>query len=128
VPFPKPPWLKQASVVNVLGLAGMDNAKVLRRIAPVPLANTFLIGVGQDGQQAFQLGGVNLRGKRPCAAALAELDRGESSALRRHAWPDGDAVTAERRHAALDCKSQRTDRRFRRRASTPTSAVRLKYR
>lgn len=36
VPFPKPPWLKQASVVNVLGLAGVDNAKVLRRIAPFP--------------------------------------------------------------------------------------------
>jgi hypothetical protein len=36
VPFPKPPWLKQSSVVNVLGLAGVDNAKFLRRIAPFP--------------------------------------------------------------------------------------------
>jgi len=36
VPFPKPPWLKQISVVNVLGVAGVDNAKILRGIAPFP--------------------------------------------------------------------------------------------
>jgi mRNA interferase MazF len=34
VAFPKPPWLKQTSVVNVLGIAGVDNARILRRIAP----------------------------------------------------------------------------------------------
>jgi mRNA interferase MazF len=36
VRFPKPPWLKQDSVVNVLGIAGVDNAKIERRIAPLP--------------------------------------------------------------------------------------------
>ncbi len=30
VAFPKPPWLKQVSVVNVLGIAGVDNAKIER--------------------------------------------------------------------------------------------------
>jgi len=36
VEFPKPPWLKQASVVNVLGIAGVDEAKIERRLAPFP--------------------------------------------------------------------------------------------
>jgi len=36
VPFPKPPWLKQESVVNVLGIAGIDNARIIRRLAPFP--------------------------------------------------------------------------------------------
>ena len=30
--FPKPAWLRQESVVNVLGIAGVDNAKIERRI------------------------------------------------------------------------------------------------
>ncbi len=34
--FPKPPWLRQESVVNVLGIAGVDNAKIERRIAAFP--------------------------------------------------------------------------------------------
>lgn len=36
VAFAKPPWLKQACVVNVLGIAGVDNSRVLRRLAPFP--------------------------------------------------------------------------------------------
>lgn len=36
VAFPKPPWLKQACVVNILGIAGVDNAKIQRRIGPFP--------------------------------------------------------------------------------------------
>ena len=36
VSFPKPPWLSAESVVNVLGVAGVDNAKILRRLAPFP--------------------------------------------------------------------------------------------
>lgn len=36
VSFPKPPWLRQESVINVLGIAGVDNAKVERRIAAFP--------------------------------------------------------------------------------------------
>jgi mRNA interferase MazF len=36
VAFPKPAWLNQESVVNVLGIAGVDNAKIIRRIAPFP--------------------------------------------------------------------------------------------
>ncbi|MGA2175552.1 MAG: type II toxin-antitoxin system PemK/MazF family toxin [Verrucomicrobiota bacterium] len=36
VAFPKPAWLRNESVVNVLGVAGVDNAKVVRRIAPFP--------------------------------------------------------------------------------------------
>lgn len=34
--FPKPPWLRQESVVNLLGIAGVDNAKIERRIAAFP--------------------------------------------------------------------------------------------
>lgn len=36
IPFPKPAWLKQASVVNALGIAGVDNAKIIRRLAAFP--------------------------------------------------------------------------------------------
>ncbi|MHC1763063.1 MAG: type II toxin-antitoxin system PemK/MazF family toxin [Verrucomicrobiia bacterium] len=36
VSFPKPPWLHQQSVVNVLGIAGVDHAKIVRRLAPFP--------------------------------------------------------------------------------------------
>jgi len=39
VSFPKPAWLQSESVVNVLGVAGVDNAKMVRRIAPFPEAN-----------------------------------------------------------------------------------------
>ena len=34
--FSKPPWLRQESVVNVLGIAGVDNAKIERRISAFP--------------------------------------------------------------------------------------------
>lgn len=34
--FPKPAWLRQESVVNVLGIAGVDNAKIEHRIAAFP--------------------------------------------------------------------------------------------
>jgi mRNA interferase MazF len=36
VTFAKPPWLRQESVVNVLGIAGVDHAKMVRRLAPFP--------------------------------------------------------------------------------------------
>src|SRR5688500_11602806 len=36
VSFPKPAWLKEESVVNVLGIAGVDNGKIIRRIGPFP--------------------------------------------------------------------------------------------
>jgi mRNA interferase MazF len=36
VAFPKPPWLRQESVVNVLGIAGVDHAKIIRRIGTFP--------------------------------------------------------------------------------------------
>jgi mRNA-degrading endonuclease toxin of MazEF toxin-antitoxin module len=36
VRFPKPAWLRQESVVNVLGIAGVDNAKIERRISAFP--------------------------------------------------------------------------------------------
>ena len=36
VRFPKPVWLRQESVVNVLGIAGVDNAKIERRIFTFP--------------------------------------------------------------------------------------------
>ena len=36
VAFPKPRWLSAESVVNVLGIAGVDNAQVVRRLAPFP--------------------------------------------------------------------------------------------
>ncbi len=36
VDFPKPPWLKQPGVVNVLGIAGVDNACIERRLGSFP--------------------------------------------------------------------------------------------
>jgi mRNA interferase MazF len=36
IPFSKPPWLRQESVVNVLGIAGVDNAKIERRLSAFP--------------------------------------------------------------------------------------------
>ena len=35
IPFPKPTWLRSPSVINVLGIAGIDNSKIERRIAPL---------------------------------------------------------------------------------------------
>ncbi|HVU27543.1 MAG TPA: type II toxin-antitoxin system PemK/MazF family toxin [Verrucomicrobiae bacterium] len=37
--FPKPAWLRQESVVNVLGIAGVDNSKIERRISKFPADN-----------------------------------------------------------------------------------------
>lgn len=37
VSFTKPPWMKQASVVNLLGIAGVDDSKIQRRLAAFPL-------------------------------------------------------------------------------------------
>ncbi len=34
--FSKPAWLRQESVVNVLGIAGVDNAKIERRLTAFP--------------------------------------------------------------------------------------------
>jgi len=36
VAFPKPAWLRQESVVNLLGIAGVDNSKIERRIGAFP--------------------------------------------------------------------------------------------
>ena len=36
VPFPKPTWLRQESVVNLLGIAGVDNFRIERRLAAFP--------------------------------------------------------------------------------------------
>jgi mRNA interferase MazF len=36
VAFPKPPWLKQQSVVNVLGIGAVDNAKIIRTLGLFP--------------------------------------------------------------------------------------------
>lgn len=36
ITFPKPTWLRQESVVNAVGIAGVDNAKIERRIAAFP--------------------------------------------------------------------------------------------
>jgi mRNA interferase MazF len=36
VSFPKPPWLRQESVVNVLGIAGVDKARIQRRLSSFP--------------------------------------------------------------------------------------------
>jgi mRNA interferase MazF len=36
VRFAKPPWLRQESVVNVLGIAGVDNARIERRLSAFP--------------------------------------------------------------------------------------------
>jgi len=36
IKFPKPVWLRQESAVNVLGIAGVDNAKIERRLSAFP--------------------------------------------------------------------------------------------
>lgn len=42
--FPKPAWLRQESVVNVLGIAGVDNARIQRRLATLPADTLVEIG------------------------------------------------------------------------------------
>jgi mRNA interferase MazF len=39
VSFDKPVWLRSPSVVNVLGIAGVDNAKIIRKLAKFPERN-----------------------------------------------------------------------------------------
>ena len=36
MPFPKPVWLREASVINVLGVAGVDQVRVQRRLGALP--------------------------------------------------------------------------------------------
>jgi mRNA-degrading endonuclease toxin of MazEF toxin-antitoxin module len=36
VPFPKPVWLRETSVINVLGVAGVDQARVQDRLGALP--------------------------------------------------------------------------------------------
>lgn len=36
VAFPKLPWLRSLCVVNLLGIGGIDSAKIQRRLAPFP--------------------------------------------------------------------------------------------
>jgi mRNA interferase MazF len=52
VPFPKPKWLAEESVVNLIGLVGVDNAKIQRMLGPLPT----------DGLDAIDEGLVRLFG------------------------------------------------------------------
>ena len=36
LPFPKPRWLAEESVVNLIGLVGVDNTKIERLLGPLP--------------------------------------------------------------------------------------------
>jgi mRNA interferase MazF len=36
VRFPKPKWLAEESVVNLIGLVGVDNARIERMLGPLP--------------------------------------------------------------------------------------------
>jgi mRNA interferase MazF len=36
VPFPKPKWLAEESVVNLIGLVGVDNTRIQRTLDPLP--------------------------------------------------------------------------------------------
>ncbi len=36
ISFPKPPWLKQVSVVNLLGIAGVDLSRIERVVGAFP--------------------------------------------------------------------------------------------
>ncbi len=36
VPFPKPRWLAEESVINLIGLVGVDNSKIGRVLGPLP--------------------------------------------------------------------------------------------
>ena len=35
VSFPKPKWLAEESVINLIGMVGVDNAKILRMLGPL---------------------------------------------------------------------------------------------
>jgi mRNA interferase MazF len=39
VRFPKPRWLAEESVVNLIGLVGVDNAKIKRTLGPMPTSS-----------------------------------------------------------------------------------------
>lgn len=38
VPFPKPAWMNETAVVNLIGLLGVDNAKIERSLGRMPAA------------------------------------------------------------------------------------------
>jgi mRNA interferase MazF len=55
VPFPKPKWLAEESVVNLIGLVGVDNAKIERMLGPLPkdrldAMDEALVRTGRSGQ------------------------------------------------------------------------------
>ena len=39
VRFPKPIWLRDESVVNVLGTVSVENVRIIKRLAPFPTAS-----------------------------------------------------------------------------------------
>src|SRR6202161_1818993 len=53
VPFPKPRWLAEESVVNLIGLVGVDNAKTGRMLGSVP--NDTLDAIDQTLLRLFGL-------------------------------------------------------------------------
>jgi len=46
ISFGKPPWLRQPPVVNLMGTARVDNAKIERRIAGFPAESLAAINKG----------------------------------------------------------------------------------
>jgi mRNA interferase MazF len=49
IPFPKPAWMRQSSVINLVGMFGYDNAKVERFLGrlPVPVMDKVLNGIAK---------------------------------------------------------------------------------
>jgi len=46
VPFPKPKWLAEESVLNLIGLVGVDNARIERVLGPLPTGSLDAIDDG----------------------------------------------------------------------------------
>lgn len=87
IPFPKSVWLRQESVVNVQGIAGVDNAKIGRRIAAFAAEKLMeiesglkrVLGLEAGNPRAVPLPSVFGRVRVTCA----DRPRGESAP----AWP-----------------------------------------
>lgn len=46
VTFPKPQWLREVSVINLVQIVGIDNVRILRRLGSMPDATMSIVDAG----------------------------------------------------------------------------------
>lgn len=46
IPFPRPPWLNESAVINLIGLLGVDNARVQRFLGRMQTSTMLAVDKG----------------------------------------------------------------------------------